>query len=579
MNRLLQRIADNKSGFALALAAVLLVGAWRAWALAHRPTRWQAIAAETGSVPQLGQNLLVNHGNTHLVFSQQMETTLGFYLCDIATRKVDLLSESLPEFYGWSPDDTRLAFKATIRDAPGLVICDGKTGRRIAELQHPGFESAKMFAWLSGSAFAYVAGSSLGVVEQKPDGSWSRPRMVPGVAAARVSCFTGVSATAVAWKDGNTIQWLELGSESPVTIWQSPTNTLQEFVYSPLSSEFLLQCSEGRGQYLLRYSPRSGRTEATGRIDPAYPGVFRGQSHWRDDSPAFLSWRAGWPEAVYLSDDGLNTFFFASNTIPQAGRLDWCGGVTVHTPLNGDHLYITGQPTNQPPGVWDYDLATGSLNCLVPGLDHPFKQARYVTPSYGRLTNASGELRGYSVWEPAALSPGKKYPLILGQTVNGELLPYQQMAANCGWYFALVHRPYWLSKRIADWPAEVTRLYEVLASNPNVDTNRVFLWGRSAETSFQCQLFREKSPLWKGLILFDPGGMPDLASLSQKKLFIITGKNGDQAAMLLKFQDQALAAGIAAKLYLQENTGHYPPAIRSVRERTEVFARFLVEDL
>ena len=143
----------------------------------------------------------------------------------------------------------------------------------------------------------------------------------------------------------------------------------------------------------------------------------------------------------------------------------------------------------------------------------------------------------------------------------------------------MVTRPFWRNQHIENWGADAMAMYEVLAKNPNVDTNRIFLWGRSMETGYLCQLLAEKPNLWKGVILFDPGGLPDLEGLRGKKLFIITGNDADNAKYLKKYQDQAAAAGVSLTLILQENTMHVSDTISSERARTIEFAKFLDENL
>jgi hypothetical protein len=584
MNALTRRITQNRAGVALALAAVLAVGGRRLWVIAQRPAHWQAVAAEWGSVPQFGRVVIPNHHNTHLLFNRQIENSMGFHFCDIATHKVRLLCQTPPPFYGWSPDDSRFAYGLARTNVPGqweIVICDGKSGERIAELQHPGFTGPGMFVWLSERVFAYILNSDLAVVEQRPDGTWYRARLVPGVVPPKtvVSCFTRLSDTAVAWQEGNRIQWLEAGASAPKTLWEGRTNRLEDFLWSSETGELLLKCSDRTGQDLLRYCPRTGLAQAAGKIDPTHRATFKPQSDWLDDSPTFIAWRGGWPRTLRLSDDGLNTFHVGTPTNLEAQCLAWVGGVTAHTTLNGDHLYVIGHPANQPPGVWDYDVATGTLNCAVATEQPRFRHALTVAPTYDQLTNAAGQVRGYSVWAPARLDHRKKYPLIIGQTANSEMLPYEEMAANCGCYFAVVHRGYWMSRRLRDWPADVIALYGVLAAHPNVDTNRVFLWGRSAEAPSVTQLFLDQPGLWQGVIYCDSRSLPEVASLRGKTVLFITGKDAGDMPRLLKYQDQAFEAGIPLRLRFQEKSGHSPVCVRVTRERTEMIARFLVEDL
>ncbi len=576
----MKRLTENQSGWALALVAVLAVLGWRTWVLAQRPAHWRASATEWGSAPQFGRVVIPSHGNTHLVFNQQTEDRMGFFLSDMATRKVRLLSAVVPQFYGWSPDDARLAYglaRTNAADGMALVICDGKTGERIAELQHPGFQGAGKFAWLSARRFAYLGGAGLGIVEQREDGTWAQAQAGAGGAGGGTG-LTRLSATAVAWQEGNRIQRQEIGTESPATVWEAATNRLEDFAWAEATGEYLLKCVDEQGQHLLRYSPRTRETVETGRIDPAHKGTFKGQSDWLDDSPTFLSWPGGSPRTVRLSDDGLNTFELGTVANPQAQRLEWVGGVTAHTALNGNHLYIIGHPTNQPPGIWAYDAASGVLNGVVEGTVARMKAAQYVAPVYERLTNAAGAVRGYSLWQPPRLAPGKKYPLIIGQTVNSEMMPYEQMAANCGYFFAVVHRPYWMSKRLRDWPEDVLSLYEVLARHPNVDTNRVYLWGRSAEAPHLTQLFESQNRLWRGVVYCDTRSLPEPEAMRHKRMFFITGSDAGDTPRLMKYQDQALAAGIPVQLYFQERSGHSPVCVRTTRERTERVAQFLMED-
>ena len=107
----------------------------------------------------------------------------------------------------------------------------------------------------------------------------------------------------------------------------------------------------------------------------------------------------------------------------------------------------------------------------------------------------------------------------------------------------------------------------------------MFLWGHSAETGYLSQLLSENPGLWKGAILFDPGALPDLESMRGKELLIISGKDADNAEQLKRYQQQALASGVSLTLVLQDNCHHNPASVRTMRERTVDFAKFLAEQL
>src|SRR5437868_678539 len=110
MKFFIKRITENKSGFWLALAAVLFVCGWRIWVISQKPTDWKEIAYELGSIPQFRQNLMANHGNTRVVYSQDTEKNIGYYMADIATHKTHLICDTRSSgLYGWSLDDSRFA--------------------------------------------------------------------------------------------------------------------------------------------------------------------------------------------------------------------------------------------------------------------------------------------------------------------------------------------------------------------------------------------------------------------------------------------------------------------------------------
>jgi pimeloyl-ACP methyl ester carboxylesterase len=211
-------------------------------------------------------------------------------------------------------------------------------------------------------------------------------------------------------------------------------------------------------------------------------------------------------------------------------------------------------------------------------LKHPLVRASIVVPRGGAVTNALGKQMSYHVWEPVNVQAGEKYPLIITQTPY-VWLAYPHVAAQEGYYFAMVSRPYWSDKTIYNWSADVMALYSMMAKNPNVDTNRVFLFGSSWDTDFLSQLVSEKPDLWKGAILINPSTLLDLSSWHNPRIFIVAGK--DQASeidRLTKYQDMAAGLGIPVKLFLQKGTEHIPRSVATERERTVQFARFLGEN-
>ena len=186
----------------MALVGVLIVVSWHLVVLSLKSPHWQKIAMELGSIPQFDQQLHASHGSGAVVYTRYVEEGIGYFFCNGAGGKSRLLGKNVQEFYGWSPDDSRLAYGLAMPSGQmELIIADGKTGEKMAELQHPGFDWPPMYTWLSSRAFCYLhpdAGLDFEMIEQKPDGAWAKGSVVKNI-AKNATCFTSVSDDSVAW--------------------------------------------------------------------------------------------------------------------------------------------------------------------------------------------------------------------------------------------------------------------------------------------------------------------------------------------------------------------------------------------
>jgi hypothetical protein len=231
--------------------------------------------------------------------------------------------------------------------------------------------------------------------------------------------------------------------------------------------------------------------------------------------------------------------------------------------LNGNHLFFTGSENGKLPGIWVYDIKSGMIRCVVYRSVHEPTHAEITIPLIGTITNALGNAKAYYLWPPAQVSIGKKYPLIITKQFWNRV-PYNQIAVNEGYYFAIVDETC------------IDAFREALAKNPNVDTKSIYLYESSAATSFASELISEKSELWKGAILFSPTSLPDITKLKGKKILLIAGED-DQGAFyrLSKYQSQAAASGTPITLCILPNGGHTPESGASERIRAREFASFL----
>ena len=580
MNTNIKKMVLDRSGLWLALASVLSIIAWRGWVVAHKPAHAREIADEIGSVWHFPNALCPNHANTRLVFDQATETGVGLFFCDTASGKKKLICEQKEAGWswqtfgvlGWSPDDRLFAcaFPPNDPQQPGeeILICDGNSGEVVTKLEASMFLSE--LAWLTPRSFAYTFwdgdNHDVAVIEQKPDGNWVQAQIFKKLGNKQMTGLVATFPGSVAWRQGASIWSLDFATGTAQAIWQSTTNRLIEFSYSSQAEEFLINCGDQKGQYLIRYYPRTKWTADGGRI-----------SDQPDITIQNVTWSKNGARYAYRGhENGVNVFYIKADTNSALVHLHWQGDVNRIT-LNGDHLFISGNLTNLPPGIWEYDLDSTELSSLGSSLKPHFRYASIVNSVGGVFTNASGRQRNYDFWQPAHVLPGKRYPVIINQTISGGG-PYPQIATSEGYYFASVNRPGWW-EGIDSWKEDVMGLYGVLAKNPNIDASRVFLSASSAETPHLNQLVVEKPDLWKGVILLSPSALPDLSTVRLSSMFIVAGaSDGNSLERLTKYQDQATEAGISVKLLFLGGAQHITRSIASERDQLQQCAEYLSDN-
>ena len=564
--------ASRKRGLWLAVGSVMFVVGWRLCVIASQPAHLLAIASEVGSIAlpkeELNAEELVPSSDGHgLVFFQETETGLGTYFWDAAIGKSKYLFEQREKWYAgelgivaWSPDDR--FFACAFKSDPGtreptrdINIYDGTSGEPVMKIT--ALWDSK-FTWLSSHSFAYTRYNQTWLVyEQKADGNWVQTQIVNRFGDGDLNNLTAIPPHSVAWQHGGDIWTYDFTSGDSEKIWESTTNILLSFTYSEETGNFLLECNDENGPLSICFRPpRSWEKQGT-----------------------ILSMTRNSNRARYADlslDHGRYSFIIKTKANSEPLHFVWSGAVEYYK-FAGDYLYFTGNLPDGPPGIWQYNIESKEVQCLDSCLKGHFQYTKMVIPILGLGTNASGEPMSYHVWAPAHVSPGTKYPLILGQT-HCMWFSYEQVAANGEWFFAFVDRPSWRDG-LSNWKKDVMGLYSVLAKNPNIDTNRVFLFATSAETHYLSQLVAEKPDLWRGVILFDPTAEPDSANAHLSEMFIASGTfDENDAKALTKYQDEATKAGVPVKFILQDGVQHITRSIATERERTRQFARFLIEN-
>jgi hypothetical protein len=561
---------SNRLGIALCIAVPLVVVLWHLIALAARPPHLNQVVAELGSTMRFVADPIPNHACTRLIFIQTTEHGYGVFFSEAPGKRKLLfeqpsggagygnLDESL---MGWSPDDQLFAYGRHSSQWE-VVICDGNTGAEVALLSPELLalaDSERVLQtlrhhhdqWVPPQPFKFCANAS----NQLPDDP------IRGLAA--------YGADSVVWRQGGTLFACGPESDAPATLWESTAgNTLLEFSVSP-PRKLLVHCRDANAEYFARFYP-TNRIEVVTRIEG------------NECRPNHLSLVNNAEGYAYLNQPGAkpDTLVIKPDDSHPATEIQWQDQVRYFA-AGKDAVYVVSSLNDQPPGIWRCDVASGATEGVVPNVEKPF---RYVLNSHiavEAITNGTGERLTCYLLSPAHLTGRTKHPLVIG------ILGYQEMGftwsanheaiANCGAFFASVDRH---QRDYSKWADDAFAAYEALIKRPDIDANKVYLYGDSAGTSTVYELLERNPKLWRGIILFSPTGFPDPARIPGLRIFIDNGgadpnfgPRGMEVPM--DFQDSAAKAGIPVTLIIHPGLGHIFRMPAGERERMREALIFL----
>jgi hypothetical protein len=145
----------------------------------------------------------------------------------------------------------------------------------------------------------------------------------------------------------------------------------------------------------------------------------------------------------------------------------------------------------------------------------------------------------------------------------------------------IVNRASWFGG-LDQWGQNVTEVYQHLAQNPTIDTRRVFLFGASAETSPLSALVKARPDLWKGLLLLNPSGLPQIGDFppgqSAPKILLSAGEAEGSEKYLKKYQAEAGQNGVAVAVVIHPNSTHWLVSIAAMQERTRAMVDFIFDN-
>ena len=526
-----------------------------------------------------------------ITFSQMSDQGIGVFRLNISTGQKQLLHEKLPlddpwvtlEVWPWSPDG-----KLFLYSHANLFVCQSATGEVVAKLPIEGlregqpagawdFNGVKALTWLDAESFVYISQQrNLHWFQKSVGGQWQER---PAGVRAGLTGLTTLASNTIAWQKGNRIWSLNLATRATALVYEAKTNHLARFSYAKDTGEFLLCFSDHGVDSLWRM---------TNALSAPKLSPIEVQSPVRN-----MAWLNGrQPGCAYLSPHEAEHNTLTVHAAVDGGPVTLFSQGTVEAftaSPDGKKLFIVGAVSNEPSaGIWQYEASSGDLRNVVAYSEHPSIHARRMEAWHG----FSAQRIEYYLYCPGDFDrkQNKKYSLIIGDTLFKRTDPEYQnrthgplwapMLANCGAFVVIVDRDTWMGG-IDQLGNRIMSVYEQLAKNPMIDTNRVFLFGTSAETSYLSRLVADKPELWAGVMLLNPAGLPDLFTLpagkAAPKILISAGKAEGQADNFKNYQQNAGQRGVPVEYYVHAGSGHWLLGTQSFNERCQAMAQFIFD--
>jgi hypothetical protein len=372
-------------------------------------------------------------------------------------------------------------------------------------------------------------------------------------------------------------KWFDAHLLSPQTplVWLKPgLSGLTGFACNPAGDQLLLTRTEADQQSLWRL----GAAATNSAVKILQGRLFHSAGWMGSNVIAYASGDLHHPGMVLADLSGHE----------QARLLERAPPAAFSVSPDGKKLLFLGVVSNEPTAaIWQYDLAAKKLRQLFSGVDRPSAYARELVPFHTAIRLPSGRDVECSIYPPAHFDRHRQYPLVLGNTVFGVAVKgahgrlWAPGIATCGAFVVIINRGTW-SGGIQDWGQNVMGVYQNLVRNPCIDANRVFLFGASAETGYMGKFMARSPGLWKGAILLNPTGLPDLSTSppfqSRPKLLISAGEAEHEDDRLKKFQTDALNYGGLSEVIIHPGENHHLVGNAAQLERTTAMMRFIFEE-
>lgn len=590
------RMARLHPGWCVCAVVVVAVGARYGWVAAARPVRVDEVAAAYGAASLLYGCPQLDPAGMHVAYVRQSRVGRAVCVQNLRTGERREIQEAEKpthqlrvEVWPWSPDGRQFIYGLGDRLFPwameGAAVQAGlKVGQPVTDL-----------AWVGKDHFVCVINRKRICHVRVNQGNLELvAEYQPAHPSWNLTSLNVVGTNAVGWLNSNVLWRLEVNREwdltnvppgkpwagtNPAQVWLDPRRkNIGEFAGSPDRDEILFTCAGASGE---RELWRWDTTRSVGGMKQVAKSTAISQVRWLGAEALAYVGKKAVENRLVICRDG-------------PGEPEVLPLVTVNAygvSPGGHRLAISGASSEDvSEAIWIYDEPGRELKRAVAATDQPSPLTRRPAIAKGVFPLPEGGRRDVYMVRPVGYDrrAGRKYPVVLGNTTfaagdplyqgrpNGPL--WAQALANSGCFVVVVNRNTWFGN-IKEWEQTLIALYPLLAENPEMDMNQVFLFGASAETQYLSKLANERPELWKGLILLNPGGLPDLAGFPLTrpvpKMLISYGELEGQQERLKRYREEAQKRGICVEVVMHREAGHHLQAQEAVRERTRALLRFV----
>ncbi|MGA4644476.1 hypothetical protein [Limisphaera sp. 4302-co] len=551
----------------LAVFCSVLVTARRVWIEGTYPREAVAVAEALGRASVLQKPPLVDEAGRRVGMIRTTERGIEVVVLDMETGEEKRLLECPDAFYDpgtaqvfdWRPNGAGLAFGMLqsvhfLDDGNGEVFPLGEWYGGVR--------------WMEGRGWMCLRNDGLLRQFRREEGhwqvvrEWNLPQLDGGVRSFHVT-----GRDRIAWADSKSLWEGDLEAGRWQVLWRDDRGQVRSVDYDV-----------GRDLFLVTYSYRTNRRDMAELVavgGSRATGWGGARVLVEEESVLDGRWLNGGEGWAYRS---------VRNNRPRGiVRVGGVGGVTrvlemeavygICTAQEGRILFLHGSLTNEPPGLWRYEIGSDRLTCAWWPVERGVALPALQPVLSGRAPWGAGHWATFDLVPPAGYRRGKKYPLVIGLGTY-EWTPIAhgvsaQALARAGAYVALV-RYRWNQSRVEtvyEHTNHVLAVERVMREHPSVDGGRVYLYGFSAGTLVVCRLAEMYPGRYRGLMVFNPSDLPEPVEGLTRRVLATAGQTESMERRFRRWEEELCKVGIPFEWHEHPDGQHIIRAKASLRER------------